>query len=85
MFHWLYWEGCWSVDVQLRHNAFARIGESPSHWVNLGVEWRGEGGVQLIGTNISCLVLHESSFVENRDGQYELKVHLGKGDEGSQP
>ncbi len=42
---WLYREGCWSVGVQLGHDAFARMGEGPSHQVNMGVEWRGEGGI----------------------------------------
>ena len=45
MFHQLYQEGCWSVGVHLEHNAFARMGEVPSHQVGLGVEWWGEGGI----------------------------------------
>ena len=81
--HWLCWEGCWSVGVQLRHAVFARMGEVPIRQVGLGVEWWGEGGVRPVGANISHSMLRGSSFGGSRGGQCGLKVRLGKGDEDS--
>ena len=85
MYHWLYWKGCWSVGVQLQRDAFTRMGGGPSHQADLGVEWRGGGDVSPFGTNISRLMLHESSFVGNCSGRFELRIHPEKGDEGFQP
>ena len=70
MLCWFYWEGCWSVGVQLRLDVLARMGGGYSCQVGLGVEWLGEEGVKPVDTNISFLMLHESSFVGNRGGQY---------------
>ena len=78
MRRWLYWEGCWSVGVQLRLDVNARMGGGPICQVGLGVEWRGEGGVQPVGYNISCSMLHKSSFVGNRSNQCGLRVYPEK-------
>jgi len=85
MLRWLYRESCWSVGVQLRLNAIARMEGGPIRQGGLGVEWWGEGGVQPVGTSISCLMLHGSSFVGNRSDQCGLRVYPEKGDGGFQP
>ena len=63
----------------------ARMEEVPSRQVGWVVEWWGEGGVRLTGTNISRVMLRGSSFVGNRGGQCGLRVLLGRGDGDSQP
>ena len=76
MLRCLYREGCCSVKVQLRLEAIFKMGGGPSRQVGLGVEWRCEGGVRPVDTNISYSMLHGSSFVRNRSGQYELRYIL---------
>ena len=83
--HWLCWEGCWSVGVQLRRDVFARMEEVPSCWVGWEVGWWDVGGVQLVDTSISHVMLRGSSFVGNRGGRCGLRVCLGRGDGDSQP
>ena len=43
MFRLHYCGGCWSVSVQLRRDVLARMEGDPSHRVDLGVAWKGEG------------------------------------------
>ena len=44
MLRWLYPKDCWSVGVQLRLDAIAKMGGDPSRQAGLGVEWLdGEG------------------------------------------
>jgi len=43
MFHHHYRGGRWSVGVELRCDVLAMMEGDPSHRVNLGVVWRGEG------------------------------------------
>jgi len=43
MFRHRYSGGRWSVGVQLWRDVLARMEGVPSHRVNLGVAWRGEG------------------------------------------
>ena len=85
MFRHRYRGGRWSVGVQLRRGVLARMGGGPSLQVDLGVVWRGGGGVQPVDTNTSCLMPHESSFAGSRIGRSELWVHPGKGDGGFRP
>ena len=85
MLRCLYREDCWSVVVQLQLDAIAKMGGGPSRQAGLGVEWRGEEGVQPVGTSTFRSMLHGSSFVGSHIDQCGLKVCLEKGDGDSQP
>ena len=85
MLRWLYPKDCWSVGVQLRLDAIAKMGGGPSRQAGLGVEWRGEEGVQPVGTSTFRSMLHGSSFVGSRIDQCGLRVYPEKGGEDFQP
>jgi len=80
MFRHRSWGGHWSVGVQLRRDALARMGGGPSHQVDLGVVWRGGGGVQPFVTNTSRSMLRESSFAGSHIGRSELWLILAPPD-----
>ena len=85
MFRWLYQQDCWSVGVQLRLDAIAKMGGDPSRQAGLEVEWRGEEGVRPVGTSTFRLMLHGSNFVGSRIDQCGLRVYPEKGGEDFQP
>ena len=75
----------WSVGVQLRRNALAKMEWGPSCQVNLGAAWRGGGGAQPVGISISRSKLHESSCGGSHSDQFGLWVCPGVGGGGFRP
>ena len=85
MFRRCYRGGQGSVGVRLRRDVLARMGGGPSLRADLGVVWRGGGGVRPIGTNTSHSTPRESSFAGSRIGRSVLWVCPGKEDGGFRP